>query len=1220
MNKPHYLALAASLLAAGAYAASPVVQLAPDGIVLSAISNNGKYALSANSTENSEGISYSAGGKIWDTATMKSTNVSLTSGLSASINDITDDGNVVVGAYMGAPAYYLTATKEWVTLPMPQGFMGGNLVAVTPDGSRAVGYLNRNSDWDGTPVAYDLTGNSILTLEGIPTVNMNGDEADFSAFCGISADGRYILGRLSQDVLMPVSMCAYIYDTQTHSVNYIGFTPGSKKWTPAYSDCLFIDNATMSPEGNYVTGGAYIAKDQDAQFGEEYYVAYRYNVATKQIEVFDGAYDSDILGFSITNSGITLASTPAVNPYSSMVVRSGKYYYPLDEIFKQAYGVDFYSKTGRANTGKPVAVSADGKTLCMISGPTESYLLRMPDDWADACAKVNLLNTFSVNPPAGSVFSELSQITLAFSRGVEMAGSAPRIKIIDSEGNELRTANKAEAKDNTVTISFRPYALKTGKTYTVVIPAGQISMLGDMTVASNEIRIDYVGRTSGPIALVNALPEDGSAMSRLDASTNPIYLQFNASVKIANGAKGQLYRKGESSPFCALELSLYSGNVLSLYPLSRQNLYDGTEYEVVLPAASITDLGGAGANEEIRLNYKGTYVREISADDKYLFSDECMNYDGFMFFDGDQLAPAATPASWGFTAAVPWYIVRSSTETTNMALAAHSMFSGSGKADDWMVTPQIYIPDAQCYLTFEAQSYKASKADRLKVILLQTENVYSSLTPAIVNEFRTNGVTIFDEQLTPGQSEEGLEDDWTTYNVLLPDYAGKNVYLAFVNDNENQSAVFINRVEVIHDMKFLTSITSPATVVARTEATISGSVTIASDLLTASTIFLTLSDAQGAKISEISATDLNLSKGQAYSFTFPQPLPLQTAVANKYVVDVLINGSERSSAAGSVKNLAFQPTRRVIVEEYSGMNCPNCPKGFQAMENLERIFPGQIIPIILRTYENDPLGTGLGDYTNFIGLGNVGAPSGLINRNYVGFPMYSDAAGYYFSHQDAAAEMGLPCWLDLVVEEMKDFAECDVEAEGIYDGHTGQVTLEGSAKWAMNVPATNVNVFVVILEDNVPTYQQNNLYSTSDPLLGPWGKDGIYGKSAVAINLNDVARGAFGRTFNGTPGLIPSTLEAEKAYPFSLAVTMPETVSVAENTKAAVVLINGDTDRVINAAIAPINVINAIEEVEADCSNAPVEYFNIQGRRVTSPAHGQLLIKRQGKKVTKIIF
>lgn len=48
---------------------------------------------------------------------------------------------------------------------------------------------------------------------------------------------------------------------------------------------------------------------------------------------------------------------------------------------------------------------------------------------------------------------------------------------------------------------------------------------------------------------------------------------------------------------------------------------------------------------------------------------------------------------------------------------------------------------------------------------------------------------------------------------------------------------------------------------------------------------------------------------------------------------------------------------------------------------------------------------------------------------------------------------------------------------------------------------------------------------------------------------------------------------------------------------------------------------SGINEVKADIdnSNAPVEYFNLQGMRIAAPVEGQLVIKRQGSKVEKLI-
>ncbi|MCC8177467.1 MAG: DUF6359 domain-containing protein [Bacteroidales bacterium] len=47
---------------------------------------------------------------------------------------------------------------------------------------------------------------------------------------------------------------------------------------------------------------------------------------------------------------------------------------------------------------------------------------------------------------------------------------------------------------------------------------------------------------------------------------------------------------------------------------------------------------------------------------------------------------------------------------------------------------------------------------------------------------------------------------------------------------------------------------------------------------------------------------------------------------------------------------------------------------------------------------------------------------------------------------------------------------------------------------------------------------------------------------------------------------------------------------------------------------------NAVNSIEIDNSLAPVEYYNLQGIRVANPTAGQLLIRRQGTNVSKILF
>lgn len=1195
----------------------PTIRPLPSGTHICQLSDNGRYGISQSGGETDEGELLDQGGEVWDIETLTSKAVVLPSSGIAAINDVTDDGNIIVGSCNGLPATYNVSQGKWNTLPLPSGSNGGVLLAVTPDGTRAVGLAYINDEWHTVPAAYDLTTGQLLTLRNIPTVDMDHQQAEINRFCAISPDGRYIVGRLSEHILLPVSMCAYVYDTLTDKVTYIGFTPNnSRPWTPDYKYTHFIDHVHLSANGKYLTGAAYIIhRDESDSLDNEYYAAFKYDIATGKIEVFDGPYDADMAGFGITDSGNVLASVPAVNPYASMAVRSGSYFYRLDEIFP-----DIYTRTGLTNTGKPVAQSADGRIVSMLTSPTDSYIMTLEQSWDELCSGVNLLADYVATPMAGASISSLSEISLRFSRNIDLAGAAQRIVLKNSAGKTIATAASATVKDATLTATFREQQLTPGEHYTVNVRSGLVTMTGDAMVASDEINIEYVGRQAGPVKPESVTPANNSSFARLDASTSFITISFDAEIKISNAAFGSLWRSGEAAPFADLVISQLDTKTIAVYPAYRQFLYDGTDYIVTIPAGSVTDLSGNGGNDEITLNYTGNYVREVSANDRVLFADEFVDYSGFMFYDGDQLEPSSVPSEWGFTSQVPWLLVRESTEATKMALAAHSMFSTPGRADDWAVTPQLFIPDSRCYLKFEAQSYLKSKSDSLKVFAYVNDNGFSTLSKSIVDDIKANGTIIFKERLTPGQNDEGFEGDWQTYLVDLSAYAGKNLYLAFVNDNENQSAVMLNSVEVIHDLQYLTTIKTPESVVKATEAVIEGDLTLTGEMLEISELELTLRSGD-LKISSISESDLSMKKGSRFNFSFPQKLPLNPGVVNRYSIDIIINGSDTASYNFSIKNLEFAPERKVVIEEYSGSNCSNCPLGFLAMENLERSFPGAIIPIILRTYTGDPLGSGLEDYSNFTGLELLGAPSGLINRTTACFPMVSGNNTYYFSGHGLTddEETDPVVWFDVVSELMQTVPDGEVNFTATLDKVTETINVEGTTRFALN-SSSNVALFGVLLENGRKSIQANNFYAITDPVLGDWGAGALYGKSRVGISVDHVARQAYGASFNGTSALVPANQVAGTAYPFTITAELPDNIDNEQNLDFVVMMINSDTDQVINAARAKVSVDSAIDEIFNDESDGSVAYFDLQGRPVSNPRHGQLLIKRCGSKTSKIIF
>lgn len=1194
------MALGAMSMMAASPNAPTVVKFAQGSsqkIYVGSISNNGRWAISQKGSEN-EGTIVPSGGILIDLNTMSQRNISDASGVSG-VADVSNDGLTVVGECLGKPAFWDGNTDKWVTLPQPLGTSGGRLNGVTPDGRYAVGFCNvGGNEMRAVPVMYDLVEKTVIETPGLPTKDLYNEVSQYRTFSSISADGRYILGVISY--IYPDQTCAFVYDRETGTYDMIGFDENfSGKWKAHYTGLHHIDEPQMSPNGLWVTGMAYMSKEiAGSEFFNEYNATFRYNVVTGEFEVYDADGESDCAGFMVDNDGVVYAVTPAQNPMSSVLIRKGKYFYNISEVFRQAYDYNFTEVTGYEVTGKPCSVSDDGLVMSMLYYTDESYLLRLKEPLINAVDKVDLLGNYSFSPADGVTMSAISSVKLTFDRNVAIIGNPQNVELRDENGQKVRSAASVTVDKNNVNIGFRSTTIPEGKRYSIYIPAGMFSINGDASIKNQPIEVFYNGRGSSAVAVKNIYPANGAAIAGLDVNNNPIVLTFDSDLKLkSENTVAKLYREGESDSFCDLYVAV-SGKQIMLYPLAEQHLYKDTEYKVVVPAGLVVDLSGNGDNEELTIHYSGTYVRQISSDDKYLFADECDNYDNFMFYDGDKRTPAQTPAGWGFTAeTTPWYIVAESNASTDMALASHSMYSPAGQADDWMVTPQLFIPDKDCFLQFQSQSYRKNKEDYLKVYVYTCDDVYNTLTADIVNKIRTEGDLIYSELQDPGESEEGLSDDWRDNTVALEKYAGQNVYIAFVNDNNDQSAIFIDNVQVLHDMKYFTSFTNPDRVVNQESIAIRGAISVQSEVSVYNNVSLTLKDGNANVIDEIKETGCNLGKDDVYTFAFATPLALSIGSVNNYSVEISLD-DDKTVVNSSVRNLVFEPEKRIVLEEYSGADCANCPQGFQAIKNIDNLYPGTLLPIVLRTYGGDPeLAVGLDKYHSFLGLQQVGAPSGRINRGNPAYPMILHNGRYLFTGAgipNSLTGRDEECWLDLVRQELASPADASVGIESAVDASGKVANLKISVKSALDLTKQSLNLFAVVVEDGVETYQANGFSSVEDENLGDWSKNGIWGgmEYVYPCIIDHCARATAGATFNGTGGLVPTNLKAGETYNSTMAINLPQSILKQDNCHVIVMLIDAGTGKVVNANVAPLNGSSSgIGNVNMDKSEVAIEIF-----------------------------
>lgn len=448
----------------------------------------------------------------------------------------------------------------------------------------------------------------------------------------------------------------------------------------------------------------------------------------------------------------------------------------------------------------------------------------------------------------------------------------------------------------------------------------------------------------------------------------------------------------------------------------------------------------------------------------------------------------------------------------------------------------------------------------------------------------------------------------------------------------------VDNIEVVKNVDAFVTVTTSSNVVNQKSVAIKGILSIASELADYSAVSLTLMDEDGREVSSLSESGLNLKSGDTYNFEFPKELPLTVGSENPYTIRYILDGETSSVYEGVIRDLAFQTTKRVVLEEYTGRDCQFCPLGMAAIERLESLYGESLIPVALHAYNgSDPKGANILGYAASVFQGNTAAPSGRINRRPdFTSPMASDTNKKYHMTASELPPGAANLWQDELVTEFGENAILDVDAHA-NAAHPGFINYTVKVKPALNLTDQNIRVLGVVLEDNIVDSQTNGIFMEDDPLIGEFGKGGLYGKATFYYYFNNVARGYWGQSANGTPRLIPATLESGKEYEVTVNQNISGIVDKPENVKMAIILIDGNTNRVINACVAKADIsgVDGItddsaaeisigrlgSEIVVECSSeVNVAVYALDGRQLAGAGgQGSLSISLDGYKGVVIV-
>lgn len=1138
-----------------------------------------------------------------------------------SINDVTADGNTIVGELNGKPVAYNRATGELKSFGMREKWTYGTLTSITPDGKWAVGsysgYMGEFEDSELTgdyyfsPLMVNVETGDTLALPGMPSLDMAHLDQHALVLNKITPDGRYAIGQMDWYIMQPQSGFTFIYDTQQHSYQVLAFEENDNTdWTPLYPDLHHIDGCTMSPNGRYLAGSAYITKPQAGSFFfNEYTVPFRYEIETKELEIFDNGESNNMDIGAITDSGVLIGSQETGSPLRNFrVLINDKNWISFSQICQQYYGFNFLERTGYEYTGTVTGVSGDGSRIVSFPDPTgESFIFDFGCPVEEACAGIDLLNNYTVTPEEDSNFALISNIEINFGRNVQIIGNGSNVHLYKSDGTLVMNGlsngglTMKTGSRNTVVASFRPRPLEEGIDYFVVIDAGAIAVGSDASLTNREIRIRYSGRANVPVYVVKATPADHAQLRQIDNASSYILLDFDTRIKCTENALAYIERVEDGSRLTLMNVAAGrtddTRHQLLLTPSSTVYLYAGEEYRLVLEAGSVCDYSdnASSLNERFEIIYHGTYVREGS-NETVMFADDFNNPNAsltsWLRYEGDHLTPNSMMEAWGFDADNnPWnYTLHDTEESADYFAGSHSMYKKAGKSDDWMITPQLAIPlDGKAELSFDAQSYDPNKQDWLTLYVYENHRVLSYLNSSIIEDIRKTAVLLDSMLLYPGAEPELTADEWTHYTYSLARWAGKDIYVAFVNQNDNQSAIFVDNVRIQREVNYSIGFSNRDRVVALESIKIAGQLTVLCDE-TEGQASLTLRDAEGLEVSHIEWATIP-DKGKPIEFSFEHPLPLTIGCEVGYTIDVQI-GQKIDSYKGTIQNLAFEPVKRVVLEEMTGTTCVNCPLGIVAIEHCEQAFGDRFIPIGIHSYQGDNLGSGFLDYTTFLGI--MGAPMARINRlPEVYSPMYRKNDEFYYRDVEDEA-----LWYDVVSKELDRLTSADLVLQTTISDNGKQLSHKADLRYALSANNQQLSLLIAVLEDGVQSYQLNNFSNIVSETLSDWCNGGPYAEYAVIPYSHDhVLRGIIGQTYSGTIGLFPSDLEGGQTYSAIFDSPCPASIDNLNNVSTVAILIDTQTGLVINAAKTHVSKIDeeAIETVVSDHAESPTVLRSLSG-------------------------
>lgn len=169
--------------------------------------------------------------------------------------------------------------------------------------------------------------------------------------------------------------------------------------------------------------------------------------------------------------------------------------------------------------------------------------------------------------------------------------------------------------------------------------------------------------------------------------------------------------------------------------------------------------------------------------------------------------------------------------------------------------------------------------------------------------------------------------------------------------------------------------------------------------------------------------------------------------------------------------IIVQPVRKVLIEDFTGHRCGNCPRSHEKLQELKELYGEQIVPLSVHVgFFAWPLGSYTADYRTPMGdeistyFGNADAlPNGMVNRSSI----------------TGEQVMSYTSWASAVDQILELDAEINIDITNSYDTTSRELTVEVEAKALTDISQT-LKLVVLLSEDSIVSMQTDYDHTPQD--------------------------------------------------------------------------------------------------------------------------------------------